>query len=382
MNFLKLLLVALLLSTAYMANAQKQVVIFTASGENFNVYLNGKKQNARPDSRFVFNDLQGERYRGRIDFIKKGIPSINKTILAKRGKKMTYVISGKSSGGHVMRLKSETSIHGKNTKGKVSGKKSRNATKSDVKANTRHNKSEKVSRTKNQRKSNNVKSSRSKKKQAIVKAEGDSQTKKVKKTKSNTKASGTVKRSGTKSDRKITGKPTKSKANAKASGTVKRGKTKSNRKITGSATKSNSDAKASGTVKRSGTKSNRKITGKPTKSRSDKRASGTVKGGSNKSAACMISPREFSNAQKSIQGKSYDQSKLTIAKQITNNHCFTARQIQKVMGLFDYENTRLEYAKYAYMKCHDQNNYYIVNDAFEYESSIKKLDEYIKSRGF
>ncbi len=58
----------------------------------------------------------------------------------------------------------------------------------------------------------------------------------------------------------------------------------------------------------------------------------------------------------------------------------SAAQVKDIMDLFTFEGSKLDYAKYAYEFCWEKNNYYMVNDAFEFESSISELDEYISTR--
>jgi hypothetical protein len=50
------------------------------------------------------------------------------------------------------------------------------------------------------------------------------------------------------------------------------------------------------------------------------------------------------------------------------------------MQLFTYEDSKLEFAKYAYDYTYDIDNYFMVNDAFEFETSIDELNEYIESK--
>lgn len=45
--------------------------------------------------------------------------------------------------------------------------------------------------------------------------------------------------------------------------------------------------------------------------------------------------------------------------------------------LFSFEDTRLELAKYSYGYTYDIGNYYLLNDAFTFESTIEELDEFI-----
>lgn len=86
---------------------------------------------------------------------------------------------------------------------------------------------------------------------------------------------------------------------------------------------------------------------------------------------------QFSNAQRSVASKDFEDSKLTVAKQITGANCLTADQVRRIMNEFDFEDSKLEYAKFAYSKTFDLGNYYMLNDAFDFESSIDELNEHI-----
>ena len=92
-----------------------------------------------------------------------------------------------------------------------------------------------------------------------------------------------------------------------------------------------------------------------------------------------MSPGEFEEAKHSISSKDFEDTKFSIAKQVTRSKCLLSTQVRDIMGLFDYEDTKLDFAKYAYGYTYDIDNYYKVNDAFEFESSIEELDEYLHS---
>ncbi len=98
------------------------------------------------------------------------------------------------------------------------------------------------------------------------------------------------------------------------------------------------------------------------------------------SKGCKVgmSSSDFNTAKESINGKSFEDSKLTMSKQILDNNCVTSAQVKEIMGLFSFENNKLDLAKYAYGRTVDKNNYYMVNDAFTFESSIAELDKHIK----
>ena len=94
-----------------------------------------------------------------------------------------------------------------------------------------------------------------------------------------------------------------------------------------------------------------------------------------------ISNESFVAAKNSISSKSFDDSKLTIAKQVIANNCLICSQVKEIMLLFSFEDTKLELAKYAYKHTFDIGNYFQLNDAFQFESSIDDLNQYINNVG-
>jgi hypothetical protein len=92
-----------------------------------------------------------------------------------------------------------------------------------------------------------------------------------------------------------------------------------------------------------------------------------------------MSQNNFQQLKSTIGSKSFEDSKLTIAKQVLNNNCLVTSQVKEIMLMFDFEATRLDFAKYAYGYTYDIGNYFMVNDAFTFESSISDLNNYIGS---
>jgi hypothetical protein len=92
-----------------------------------------------------------------------------------------------------------------------------------------------------------------------------------------------------------------------------------------------------------------------------------------------MSPEDFESAKNTISSKDFENTKLDIAKQITSSNCLSAEQIKCIMKLFTFENSKLEYAKFAYAHCYDKSNYFKVNDAFEFDSSASDLSTYISN---
>jgi hypothetical protein len=93
-----------------------------------------------------------------------------------------------------------------------------------------------------------------------------------------------------------------------------------------------------------------------------------------------MNTHSFDQALESISSKSFESSKLTIAKQIAGANCLLCKQVKEIMKLFSFESNRLEFAKFAYKYTWDINNYFLLNDAFEFESSIDELNRYVQGK--
>ena len=80
-----------------------------------------------------------------------------------------------------------------------------------------------------------------------------------------------------------------------------------------------------------------------------------------------------------IDRASFESSKIEIAKQALRSNYLTSRQVATLMQAFSFESSKLEIAKCSFNKTVDKNNYYVVNDAFYFSSSISALQEYIST---
>jgi hypothetical protein len=89
--------------------------------------------------------------------------------------------------------------------------------------------------------------------------------------------------------------------------------------------------------------------------------------------------QDFNAAKSTIAGKSFEDTKLTIAQQVFNSNCMTSAQVTEILGLFTFEDSKIDFAKFAYGRTYDIGNYYLVNNAFTFESSIDDLNDYISS---
>ncbi len=96
---------------------------------------------------------------------------------------------------------------------------------------------------------------------------------------------------------------------------------------------------------------------------------------------CFVSIEDMSQMKAALKKQDFDDTKVSLAKQIIReNKCFTASQIKEIVNLFGFESSKLEIAKYGFDFCVDKKNYYIVGEAFSFESSVNELMDYIKNK--
>lgn len=88
----------------------------------------------------------------------------------------------------------------------------------------------------------------------------------------------------------------------------------------------------------------------------------------------------FQEAKKTIQNASFDNTRLSTAKTILATNYVTTDQVMELCKLFSFENSMLDFAKYAYGRTVDNNNYFKVANVFSFDASRKSLNDFI-SRG-
>ena len=86
----------------------------------------------------------------------------------------------------------------------------------------------------------------------------------------------------------------------------------------------------------------------------------------------------FEQFKNIISKENFDNTRLTIAKQTINDNYFSTAQVKEIIQLFSFESNKLDIAKYSYKNTIDQNNYFLLNDAFVYSSSKEELSKFIQ----
>lgn len=89
--------------------------------------------------------------------------------------------------------------------------------------------------------------------------------------------------------------------------------------------------------------------------------------------ATPLDPRKHQEFVSRISALNFDDKKLSLAKDFASQNCFTAVQVMETMQSFDFEDTKLDFAQFAYPRCFDAENYLFVEDILEFETSKKTL---------
>ncbi len=90
--------------------------------------------------------------------------------------------------------------------------------------------------------------------------------------------------------------------------------------------------------------------------------------------------RTFSEVKQSISGASFEDTKLSTAKTIIGTNYVNTDQVMEICNLFSFENTKVTFAKFAYSRTVDPQNYFRVASVFSFDANKKALNDFI-SRG-
>jgi len=92
-----------------------------------------------------------------------------------------------------------------------------------------------------------------------------------------------------------------------------------------------------------------------------------------------MSNAEYNDMIKAVRKESMESTKLEMAKTFFGNQNLSSEQVQGIVKLFSFENTKVDFAKFAYSRTMDKANYYKVYDAFTFSGSKKEMSEFIKN---
>lgn len=87
----------------------------------------------------------------------------------------------------------------------------------------------------------------------------------------------------------------------------------------------------------------------------------------------------FNQLRSSIENQWFSNGKMVVFNQALQGNHFTTHQVNALINLFSFSNDKLEVAKKAYLKTVDRENYFMVYESLQFNSSVQNLSNYIAS---
>lgn len=85
----------------------------------------------------------------------------------------------------------------------------------------------------------------------------------------------------------------------------------------------------------------------------------------------------FRSAKETVTKANFEETKLSTAKTILSSNCVSTDQVIQLCNLFSFEQSKLDFAKFAYNKTTDRGNYFKVANIFSFDASKTELNDYI-----
>jgi hypothetical protein len=317
------------------ANAQQttNLIVFSDDGQPFHVIINGIKQNLSAETNVRVTGLQAETHRVKIIFSNSALPVVDATAYCEFGTECTYRIKMNKKGeyklqpfGEPVALASSTGAGSSSVvyhaaplpEPSVSGNNQGTVSETQVHTETQHSGSGNTSSGQSSQNGENVNIN--------------------------------VNMGGTGFN-----------MNVSVTGTGMTENSEQNTEV------SYSETVTSGTSVSSGTTANSNASSNP----------------ASKSNSCYypVSSADFNAVKSSIEGKDFEDTKLSTAKQaIKSKGCFSTAQIKEILGIFDFEDSKLEIAKFSYDYCSDKDNYYQVSEVFDFDASTEELNQFLENK--
>ena len=99
----------------------------------------------------------------------------------------------------------------------------------------------------------------------------------------------------------------------------------------------------------------------------------------NSSYSRSISNEDFFAAERVMERENFDDARLLYAKRLMDDNYLDAEQVKELARFFSFDNSRLEFVKYAYPKTTDKSNFSVVCNAFSSSNGKDQLVSFIKS---
>jgi len=93
----------------------------------------------------------------------------------------------------------------------------------------------------------------------------------------------------------------------------------------------------------------------------------------------IIDEGDYFDIVKTLKKETLEKNRLEMAKTFFADKWLLASMVRDAIKMFNLEASRVDFAKFAYFRCVDKQNYYKVFDGFTLSKSKKDMNEFIKT---
>lgn len=99
-------------------------------------------------------------------------------------------------------------------------------------------------------------------------------------------------------------------------------------------------------------------------------------------APAAVPDSELRGILEALRKESFDRTRDKLGRQVltSSRRKFLSTQIKAMLKCFDFDANRLEFAKFAYDYVYDPEQYFQVNDTFDFSSNVESLAQHIRKR--
>jgi hypothetical protein len=99
---------------------------------------------------------------------------------------------------------------------------------------------------------------------------------------------------------------------------------------------------------------------------------------SNAGCSAPMSAGNFAKMKQAVESKPFSDTKMSTAKAATRNACLSANQVKEICKLFNMDDEKLAYAKFAYDYSVDKANYYQVSEVFSFSGTTEDFNHFLE----
>lgn len=87
---------------------------------------------------------------------------------------------------------------------------------------------------------------------------------------------------------------------------------------------------------------------------------------------------QFKNKCIEISGKFFEETRVSLSKELLDHYCLSSAQVKDLMKLFSYDRTRMDFAELAINKVMDPENFAVCKESFMLSANKIVIDDLMK----